>query len=154
MANKFNVFVYEIGESWAYIYHQCEGEYSILADFEDVNGNITSCRIVGVNIVCGRDDLLCIDDYDTESFKAFAERLLKADEFSIEIRCKDLYWIDGLNMAKFAQILRCMTKVSCSRSGVSVKNNLRDALRYVQMRHAPHKYWDDLRRDSRPVYQA
>ena len=143
MANKFNVFVYEIGESWAYIYHQCEGEYSILADFEDVNGNITSCRIVNLDFKSGSNEVLHIDDQEKERTMGFAEQLLEADEFYIEVRCKPYYLGDFSAIGKFADILSNMVGVDYENSGISINYVLRNTLRYVETRDASQEYWDE-----------
>ena len=142
MANKFNVFVYEVEETWAYVHYDREGEYSILADFEDVDGNITSCRIVNLNLA-SRYGVLYIDNYWKESSRAFAEKLLEADEFSIEVRCKPYYVGDFNALEKFASILVNMDGVVYENSDISITCNRRDTPRYVEKRYAPQEYWDE-----------
>ena len=144
MANKFNVFVYEVGELWAYLEYNREGEYSLFADFEDVDGNITSCRIVNLNDKKGREDELYIYDDKMKRWSAFAERLLEADEFYIEVRCKAPHFGDVLALEHFTQILSRMVRVHYLVSGASIKCNLRDTPRNVERREAPQEYWEEL----------
>lgn len=143
MANKFDVFVYSVGENFNGYIGEGDGTYYILADFVDMDGNITRCEIVSVDFKRGSKEVLCIDDYGKEMPREFAERLLAADEFYVEVRCKAPYFGDTLALTHFAQILSHMVWVDYEGSDARIKCNRRDTPRNVEMTKASQEYWDE-----------
>jgi len=138
MANKFDVFVYGVGEEYG-----TDENYSISADFVDMDGNITSCRIVGVNFMYGTTEVLYIDDYGEEMPREFAERLLAADEFYVEVRCKPYYVGEFFAIAEFVDILSNMIGVEYESSDISITCNRRDTPRDVEKKDASQEYWEE-----------
>lgn len=138
MANKFDVFVYGVGEEY-----ESDGNYSISADFVDMDGNITSCRIVDLDFKRGSKEVLDIDDYGKEMPREFAERLLATDEFYIEVRCKTPYFGDVLTIKHFAQILSHMVWVDYVGSKTRIKCDQRDTPRDVEKKDATQEYWEE-----------
>lgn len=135
MANKFDVFVKSVKR---YPVDKDGVNFSISVSFMDnMGGKITSCSIVDVDIMeGGMTEILVIDEM-TERTRAFAERLLEADEFCVEFSYKQVkYFSEGLAITRFAQILRRMTKVCYKQSGDSIKGNSRETPRNVKM-YAP-----------------
>lgn len=144
MANKFDVFVYKIGEEFEPSICDGDGNYSISADFVDMDGNITSCRIVDVNFKCGSSkEVLNIDDCSKEMSRESVERLLAADEFYIEVRYKTRYLGDDLAITYFTQILSHMVWVDYAGSETRIKGNRRDTPRNVERKDAPQEYWEE-----------
>ena len=148
MANKFDVFVYSVGENFNGYIGEGDGTYYILADFVDMDGNITRCEIVSVDFKRGSKEVLCIDDYGKEMPREFAERLLAADEFYVEVRCNAPYFGDALVLTHFARILSYMVRVDYEGSDARIKCNRRDIPRNVEVRNAPQEYWDEKKMEK------
>ena len=144
MANKFNVFVYDVWEESEYDPYTCDEvcSHSISADFVDADANTTSCRIVNISKY-SKEEVLNIDNYGKETPREFAERLLAADEFYIELRCNPYYVGDFIALEKFAGILMNMVGVVYEDSEISITCNRHGTPRYVEKRDAPREYWDE-----------
>lgn len=145
MANKFNVFVYNVGEKYGgYIDEGDDVNYFIDVDFVDMDGNITPCRIEHLDFEHYSDEVLYIIDFGKEGPRVFKEQLLEADEFYIEFRCKAKCLGDIFAVKYFTQTLRCMSRIYDLRFGTIIECNLRDTPRNVESREASQEYWEEL----------